>query len=144
MGGHVWVDSEGEHPAVAGRQFDLVISLFTRGGHDADRGVEHLVHELPDSALNAEQISAAKGLARTAAQAVRDRRNTLVRCHSGYNRSGLVVAQTVIELGDDAATAIGLIRARRSPWALNNQAFEQYLAAGLDAACLLVGLESPG
>ncbi|MEZ0091777.1 hypothetical protein [Streptacidiphilus sp. EB129] len=65
-----------------------------------------------------------------------------MRCASGYNRSGLVVAQTLIELGQDPATAIALIRQRRSPWALNNQTFEHDLAIGLDAACLLAGLET--
>ncbi len=66
----------------------------------------------------------------------------LVRCHSGYNRSGLVVAQTLIELGQDPATAIALVRQRRSPWALNNRTFEQYLTTGLDVAHLLAGLET--
>lgn len=33
-----------------------------------------------------------------------------MRCHSGCNRSGLVVAQTLTELGQDPATAIALIR----------------------------------
>ncbi|MFC1412516.1 MFS transporter [Streptacidiphilus sp. N1-12] len=44
-----------------------------------------------------------------------------MRCHSGYNRSGLVVAQTLIELGQDPLAAIALVRQKRSPWALNNQ-----------------------
>ncbi|WP_405628688.1 hypothetical protein [Streptomyces sp. NBC_01174] len=30
----------------------------------------------------------------------------------------------------------------RSPWALNNQTFEQYLSTGLDVAYLLAGLET--
>ncbi|MFD4032735.1 hypothetical protein ACFWVP_20040 [Streptomyces sp. NPDC058637] len=78
----------------------------------------------------------------TAAEAVRNDRNILVRCHSGYNRSGLVVAQTLIELGQDPTTAIALIRQRRSPWALHNQTFEQYLNTGLGVAYLLAGLET--
>ncbi|MGW2544726.1 protein-tyrosine phosphatase family protein [Kitasatospora sp. NPDC001574] len=71
-----------------------------------------------------------------AAEAVRNDRTVLVRCRSGYNRSGLVVAQTLIELGRDPATAIALIRQSRSPWVLNNQTFEQYLSTGLDVAYL--------
>ncbi|WP_328959093.1 hypothetical protein [Kitasatospora purpeofusca] len=65
-----------------------------------------------------------------------------MRCHCGYDRSGLVVAQTLIEPGQDPATAIALIRQSRSPWALNNQTFEQYLSTGLDVAGLLAGLET--
>ena len=77
-----------------------------------------------------------------AAEAVLNDRTVLVRCHSGYNRYGLVVAQTLIELGQDATSAIALIRQRRSPWALNNSTFEQYLTTGLDVAYLLAGLET--
>jgi protein-tyrosine phosphatase len=64
----------------------------------------------------------------------------LVRCHSGYNRSGLVVGQTLIELGYQPGDAIDLIRQRRSSLALNNKVYEEYLRAGLDVAQLLVGL----
>jgi protein-tyrosine phosphatase len=74
---------------------------------------------------------------------VRDGRTTLVRCNSGFNRSGLVVATALVELGHDPAAAITLIRQRRSRWALNNQLYVQYLATGLDVAGLLTGLDAP-
>ncbi|WP_406447229.1 protein phosphatase [Streptomyces sp. NBC_00876] len=128
--------------AVVGSEFDLVISLFTRLDHGPHPGVDHLISEIPDGPLTAEQLHSVQELAVTAAQAVQHDRTVLVRCHSGYNRSGLVVAQTLIELGQDATSAIALIRQRRSPWALNNQTFEQYLNTGLDVACLLAGLET--
>ncbi|MFI1176822.1 protein phosphatase [Streptomyces melanogenes] len=143
MGGHQWVDALGQrHAAVVGTEFDLVISLFTRPGHGPGPGVEHLVAELPDGPLTAEQIQTVQQLARTAAHAVQHERTVLVRCNAGYNRSGLVVAQTLIELGRPAMTAIQLIRARRSSWALNNQTFQEYLSTGLDVASLLVGLDT--
>ena len=143
LGGHFWAGPDGEvQTAVVGAEFDLVISLFLRTGHGPDPGVDHLVTEIPDSPLTAEQIRSVQQLATTAAEAVRNDRTVLVRCHSGYNRSGLVVAQTLIELGQDATTAIALVRQRRSPWVLNNQTFEQYLTTGLDVAHLLAGLES--
>ncbi|WP_328947639.1 hypothetical protein OG778_01630 [Streptomyces sp. NBC_00184] len=53
-----------------------------------------------------------------------------------------MVAQTLIELGQNSTTAIALIRQKRSPWALNNQTFEQYLNTGIDIAYLLTGLET--
>jgi protein-tyrosine phosphatase len=77
-----------------------------------------------------------------ASTAVRTGANTLVRCHAGYNHAGLVVAQTLIELGSDSRSVIDLIRRQRFPWALHNQLFEEYLMAGLDIAHLLVGLEA--
>lgn len=65
-----------------------------------------------------------------------------MRCDSGYNRSGLVTAQCLLELGQDAGAAVYLIRRRRSPWALNNGTFQQYLTTGLDVAQLLAGLDT--
>lgn len=64
-----------------------------------------------------------------------------MRCHSGYNRSGLVVAQCLVEGGLAPAAAIGLVRLGRSPRALNNATFTDYLAAGPEVAALLVDLE---
>ncbi|WP_051779493.1 protein-tyrosine phosphatase family protein [Streptomyces sp. NRRL S-241] len=78
----------------------------------------------------------------TAARAVQDGRTVLVRCNAGYNRSGLVIAQTLIELGHDSTTAIDLVRQRRSPSALNNRLFEEYLNTVLGVAHLLAGLDT--
>ncbi|MFD9129482.1 protein phosphatase [Kitasatospora sp. NPDC059571] len=139
------MDSAGVvRPVVVDRRFDLVVSLSTRAGHGPPLTVEHLVAELPDGPLTADQLRSVQEAAGTAAQAVRAGRRVLVRCHYGYNRSGLVAAQTLIELGQDAAAALVLLRRRRSPWVLNNGIFEQYLATGLDVARLLSGLDEPG
>ncbi|MFF2195834.1 protein phosphatase [Streptomyces sp. NPDC058157] len=145
MGGHVWVDRTGEvREAVVDREFDLVISLFTRVGHGPDPSVRHLVRTLPDAPLTADQIGTVQELARTATDAVRAGRSVLVRCHSGYNRSGLVVAEALIGQGLEPAAAIALVRSRRSPRALNNRTFEDYLTTGLDVARLLSGLDESG
>jgi hypothetical protein len=142
MGGHVWVDSAGQRrDAVVGTEFDLVVSLFTREDHGPHPRVEHLVNEIPDAPLTAAQIHSVQQLAATVAEAVRNDRTVLVRCRHGYNRSGLVTAQALIELGQDAPAAIDTLRRRRSPWALYNRVFEQYLTIGLDVAHLLTGLE---
>ncbi|MBP2330726.1 protein-tyrosine phosphatase [Kibdelosporangium banguiense] len=143
MGGHHWTDPAGElQPAIVTDEFDLVISLYTRSGHGPPATIEHRVAEIPDAALTAFQIDQVRLLALLAATATKTGRTTLVRCHAGYNRSGLVVAQTLIELGYEPRDAIQLIRQRRSPWALHNALFEEYLLTGLDIAHLLVGLES--
>lgn len=145
MGGHFWTDNTGGvRPAVAGDEFDVVISLFTRAGHGPHPAVQHLITELPDGPLTADQILSVQELARTAADAVRGGRTVLVRCHSGYNRSGLVIAQSLIELGHTPDAAISLIRQKRSPRALNNETFEQYLTTGLQVAYLLTGLDTLG
>ncbi|CAM5329206.1 hypothetical protein SALBM311S_07625 [Streptomyces alboniger] len=76
-------------------------------------------------------------LARAACEALDEGRKVLVRCYHGYNRSGLVVAHALIRQGRSADDAIRLIRARRSPWALHNELFVEYLKAGLPTARLL-------
>ena len=45
----------------------------------------------------------------------------------GLNRSGLVVARTLLELGYEAEAAIALVREARGPWALSNGYFERWL-----------------
>jgi hypothetical protein len=143
MGGHYWTDPAGElQPVVVGGEFDLVVSLFTLADHGPGPGIEHLVAEIPDGPLTAGQIDAVQQVARVTAQAVTGGRTTLVRCHSGYNRSGLVVAQALIDMGQDATTAIHLVRQKRSRWALNNADFKAYLVTGLEVAYLLAGLQS--
>lgn len=139
MGGHV---RAGEEPVVVGREFDLVLSLYRREDHGPPPGVEHHFAEMPDGPLTEAQIAEVERFAVLAAEAVRAGRSTLVRCHAGLNRSGLVVAQTLVELGLGVAEAIELIRRRRSPWALHNQLFVQYLESGLPTARLLAGLDA--
>lgn len=142
MVGHSWTDPEGElQPVVVGSEFDVVVSLFTRPGHGPEPGIEHLVAEIPDGPLTANQIGTVQQVAQATARAAEVGRTTLVRCHSGYNRSGLVVAQAQVHLGHEATAAIQLIRQKRSPWALNNQTFQDYLTTGLDVAYLLTGLQ---
>ncbi|MFG1997851.1 hypothetical protein ACGFNU_01735 [Spirillospora sp. NPDC048911] len=141
MGGHVYRDAAGVRArAVVAAEFDLVLSLYRRDGHGPDVGVVQHCVEVPDGPLVPEQIEAVCGLADTAAEAVRDGRRVLVRCHSGYNRSGLVIVQTLVNLGYSTEDAIFLVRYRRSKWALNNPLFVDYLTSGLDVARLLTGL----
>ncbi|MFI8081039.1 protein phosphatase [Kitasatospora sp. NPDC086009] len=142
MGGHFTTPpGRALEPVVVGREFDLVVSLYTRPGHGPAPAVEHLVREIPDGPLSPGQLRAVQEAAAHTAAAVRQGRRVLVRCHSGYNRSGLVVAQALVELGHRPERAVELIRERRSPWALNTTVFVDYLTAGLDVAGLLAGLD---
>ncbi|MFJ3833185.1 hypothetical protein ACIPWI_35300 [Streptomyces sp. NPDC090046] len=96
---------------------------------------------IPDAAPDAHQLHTVQWLARTAGLALDAGLTTLVRCHSGYNRSGLVVAQCLVDRGLAPAEAIACVRRGRSPWALHNAVFTSYLTAGPDIAALLVGLD---
>jgi hypothetical protein len=142
MGGHIRKGPSGERiPVVVGAEFDVVVSLYRKDGHGPADAVEHHCLEIPDGPLTATQLADVRELAGTAAAEVRASRKVLVRCHSGYNRSGLVVAQALVDLGYRVDDAIFLVRYRRSTWALNNHLFVDYLTTGLDVASLLASLD---
>ncbi|MDQ4144102.1 MAG: dual specificity protein phosphatase family protein [Actinomycetota bacterium] len=58
---------------------------------------------------------------------IQDGRKVLVHCHGGNNRSGLVVARTLIEQGIPPEEAIERVRRGRGPTALSNQQFVEWL-----------------
>jgi protein-tyrosine phosphatase len=144
MGGHFYRSPSGDLlPAVVGDEFDLVLSLYRRGGHGPAAGIVDHVREVPDAALTATQLADVRELAEIAAAAVCSGQKVLVRCHAGFNRSGLVVVQALGHLGYGVDDAIFLVRYRRSKWALNNDLFVDYLMTGLDVAGLLTDLTTP-
>lgn len=144
MGGHEWVDEHGQlRDAVVDNEFDVVISLYKQPGHGPRKGIRHIVYQIPDGPLTPKQIDKIAELAEWTGDRVRMRRRVLVRCHSGYNRSGLLCAQTMIELHHTPYQSIELVRRARTKWALNNELFVDYLVSGLSVASLLTGLEAP-
>jgi len=54
-------------------------------------------------------------------------KRVLIRCQAGCNRSGLITALVLIRHGFGAEQAINLIRERRSPNALCDRTFEQFI-----------------
>ncbi|MFI9797714.1 MULTISPECIES: dual specificity protein phosphatase family protein [unclassified Streptomyces] len=138
MGGHQFRGRAGQLEfAVVRDEFDLVQSLLRLPGHGPEQGVEHHVWPIPDGPLDGTQLAGVIRLADAVTEALDADRRVLVRCYHGYNRSGLVVAQALIRRGHSPDRAIRLIRSRRSPWALHNELFVDYLRAGLPVARLL-------
>lgn len=138
MGGHEFRSRTGQlERAVVREEFDLVQSLLRLPGHGPEPGVEHQVWPIPDDPLDGTQLAGVMRLAQAASDALDAGRTVLVRCFHGYNRSGLVVAHALTRRGHSAEEAIRLIRSRRSPWALHNELFVEYLRAGLSTARLL-------
>ena len=138
MGGHEYRGRSGQLEfAVVADEFDLVQTLLRFPGHGPGPGVEHHVWPIPDGPLDGTQLAGVIRLAQAACEAVEQGRKVLVRCYHGYNRSGLVVAHALVRQGRTAQDAIRLIRSRRSPWALHNDLFVEYLQAGLPTARLL-------
>jgi protein-tyrosine phosphatase len=138
MGGHQFRGRAGQLEfAVVRDEFDLVKSQLRLPGHGPEPGVEHHVWPIPDGPLDGTQLAGVIRLADAVTEALDADRRVLVRCYHGYNRSGLVVAQALVRRGHSADRAIRLIRSRRSPWALHNELFVDYLRAGLPVARLL-------
>lgn len=138
MGGHEFRGSSGQLEfAVVRDEFDVVQTLLRLPGHGPDPGVEHHVWPIPDGPLDGTQLAGVIRLAEAACEALDEGRRVLVRCYHGYNRSGLVIAHALTRRDRSAEQAIRLIRSRRSPWALHNELFVDYLRAGLPTARLL-------
>ena len=138
MGGHEYIAADGiSTRAVVTDEFDVVYSLTSHEGYGPASGVPHHLLKVPDAELTGEQILAVEEFAASAASDFSAGRRVLVRCWAGMNRSGLVVAEILIQSGYSAADAIAMIRKHRSPAALSNESFVGYLETGLGLAAAL-------
>ena len=107
-------------------EFDVVVTLYA-DAQPAPWGVEELRYGFPDSRLTPRAIERAVRLAEQAHARWQAGERVLIRCQAGMNRSGLVMALTLMHAGRSAGEAIGLIRERRSAGALFNNAFVHWL-----------------
>ena len=127
MGGHD-VRAQSPTACVVTDEFDLVVSLTAREGYGPSPGVEHVVARLADAVLDAPAMVRVRALGALVAAAVGEGRQVLVRCSGGLNRSGVVVAEALVQLGRTPDEAVRLVRSARGPWALTNPGFASYLA----------------
>lgn len=140
LGGHDWRDPEStekyegfmspcetttEDLARAG--FDVVISFYSRLGCEPPAGAEHHHHRIPDGELGDHDLQRVKELAQLAVRRVQVGKKVLIRCQAGLNRASLCAAFALIKLGFEAREAIFHIREQRSPDALFNGAFVDYI-----------------
>ncbi|MGZ6854334.1 MAG: protein-tyrosine phosphatase family protein [Mycobacteriaceae bacterium] len=105
--------------------FDFVLSLYQRGRYalppNCDRR-EVLMHDALDQGF--EQV---EELAADVAGRLARGQTVLVHCQAGLNRSGLLSARALMYRGHTAQDAIDLLRTKRSPLVLCNEAFEDWL-----------------
>lgn len=106
--------------------YDVIVTLYA-SAQPAPWGVEELRFGFMDSALDGLDVDRVVRAARFAYQRWIDGDTVLVRCQAGMNRSGLVTALVLVMAGLSPAQAITLIRERRSPGALFNEHFVQWL-----------------
>lgn len=123
--------------------FDVVVTMFRRGPeYNPSFGVEY--HEIlfPDSQVTDEFIRQAMDASLRVASGIEAGRKVLSRCQAGLNRSSLVAGLAMIRLGFSGADAVQLVRARRSPWALCNEDYADFLISGEAARSLQMGSAS--
>ena len=112
-----------------GLGFDAVIDMSGRWPRlERADGCWYVWHPIRDIE-RLEDPDSIRRLARLVASLVRSGRRVVVNCAAGLNRSGLVVARALIELGHDNREAVALVRAARGPWALSNRYFERWVLA---------------
>ena len=106
--------------------FDLVVTLYA-DAQPAPWEVEELRFGFPDSHLTPKGIERAVALSAHAHSRWQSGARVLIRCQAGVNRSGLVMALTLMRHGLNATDAIGLIREGRGPAVLSNRHFVRWL-----------------
>jgi hypothetical protein len=121
--------SAGHSPAEMLSMFDVLIDV---GGRDRWEGApdpRYSFHQLDDvpfisDASVAEMIHE---VGERIAALVSEGNHVAVNCLSGVNRSGLLVARALVELGYTPERAIEAVREARGPMALSNQGFVRFL-----------------
>ena len=108
------------------RDFDSVATLYAIA-HPVGWGVAERRYGFPDSALSEKDIPEILSLSEWIYREWKSGKKVLVRCQAGLNRSGILTALVLMRDGYSAKEAIDLIRKRRSPHALCNIHFVDYL-----------------
>lgn len=107
-------------------EYDAVVTLYAWAA-PMGFGVEERRLGFPDGELRTEYLAQIHDLATWAHREWHAGRRVLIRCAGGMNRSGLVTALVLQHAGFSAADAVSTVRAQRSPHALSNPHFVQYL-----------------
>ena len=108
------------------RPFDLIVTLYA-DAQPAPWGVEEIRYGFPDAELDPTEFVGIQEIATYAAARWQAGARVLVRCQAGVNRSGLVMALLMTELGWQREDILTHLRAMRSPAVLQNQHFRAAL-----------------
>lgn len=118
--------SAAHSPAEMLSMFDVVIDVGGRDRWVGDPDPRYSFHPLEDAEFiaDAEMIHT---VGERIAGLVGEGKRVAVNCLSGVNRSGLLVARALVELGYSPEEAIEAVRSARGPMALSNQHFVRFL-----------------
>lgn len=106
--------------------FDAVVTLYAYA-HPMGWHVHEQRYGFADAALDPETIERVHEMADWLYGRWSGGETVLARCQAGWNRSGLVIALVLIRAGMGPQEAIELLREVRSPHALSNPDFEEYV-----------------
>jgi hypothetical protein len=117
----------GRGQAPTKRHFDSVITLYGNA-NGADWGIKEIRFPFYDGDMtDFDPESDLKFLVDQAHADWKSGKRVLIRCQAGLNRSGLVLALTLIKEGFSPEEAIDLMREKRGPNAMCNPIFERWL-----------------
>ena len=111
---------------VTNEHFDTVVTMYAYA-QAVDWHVKELRHGIYDSDMQDFDAEELFDIVRTAHTDWKKGKRVLIRCQAGWNRSGLVMTLVLLRDGMPAKEAISLIRETRSPHALCNKHFVQFL-----------------
>lgn len=124
-GGELWQGGCINGVDLTEENFDQIISLYPWEQYVVGEHTEVVELRAYDSPTQDPTTFIA--LAKLAADLVEQGKKVLVHCQAGLNRSGVVTALTLCNLGFDSADAVELMREKRSPLVLCNEAFESWV-----------------
>ena len=110
------------------RRFDAVATLYAHA-HPMGWGVHEQRYGFPDAELDMTAVQRVNDLADWLYARWSSGETVLARCQAGLNRSGIVIALVLIRAGWAPENAVQLLRKQRSPHALSNPDFHDYLLA---------------
>jgi len=108
--------------------WQTVVSLYKWERYDLGPNTERVEVTMYDAG-KVPDVAQLHELADTVNEALARGGKVLVHCQAGLNRSNLVTALALIKQGRAPRDAVALLRERRSPMVLCNQAFEGWLYA---------------
>ena len=106
--------------------FDSIVCLYSHA-NAAGYYVREQRYGIADAELNEDSKPEIRQLATWLYSEWKSGKRVAAKCQAGWNRSGLVAALVLLHDGFTADEAISLIRERRSPNALCNQHFVNYI-----------------
>jgi hypothetical protein len=122
----LFLASAAQSPTEMLSMFDILVDVGGRDRWVGDPDPRYSFHPLDDVPfiVDAEMIHM---VGERIAALVREGKHVAVNCLSGVNRSGLLVARALVELGYTPEEAIEAVRSARGPMAISNQHFVRFL-----------------